>query len=166
MQQNKSKNRIDALIRRWMHLIDLALEQAPIEGALFRDTARDTFRVLTDRDGETIPRDVAGLLMLLAEFSAYAVCASDARGAQQWLYHEIADQLGWQFLQGFGNCGSAYPILNMPDNTFYPACFDLEKDDLDKIDFAEEESESDITISPSTAAQCSAGPSGVSVSIR
>ena len=119
---------IKNLTDSWNSFTNLALGSSPIDGERFRLIARDTFKLLSDLDNEeTFSKSITKLLMTITEFSAYAFSSSDELGKDPLMLYRVALELSCQFVEGYKNCDSAYPMLHLRNERAY---INLDNDDL------------------------------------
>ena len=126
---------INELAEQWSTLACHAMCDSPIDGELFRELACGSFEWLSMYDDdETIPKSIADLLIIMADFAAYSLIDMDTQGFNPQIMHTIVVTMLCQFVNGFKNCGSEYPKLKLSDdlNTEY---LNFETADLYKLFF-------------------------------
>ena len=107
-----SQEKIALMTKYWNDFCNTALGNSTIDEESFSITVRDTFLLLSETNKEQIPNSVATLLVLMMEFSVYALFSSAETTGDYYAASEIAKTLTYQFLDGFDSHDSSYPFLN------------------------------------------------------
>ena len=72
---------INELVEQWGTLACDSMCESPIDGELFRELACGSFEWLSKYDDdETIPKSIADLLIIMADFAAYSLINMNTQG--------------------------------------------------------------------------------------
>ena len=127
--------RIEEFCNSWNDFLCLLIGQSPINGLLFRDLIRDTFKFLSEfEEKEYLPREIVHLAGLMGEVSAYALMGNGKEGYDYILIHCVVECLRYQFGNGFNMAGSKYPVLLLGEDVTMDR-IDVEGEDLFNLEF-------------------------------
>ena len=117
---------IQEILKQWEQAACNAMgSQFPRE-EYFLKLTRETFEVLSHFDNvQTIPNSVARVLVFMQEYAVYCFILDETNSMEMWT---IVSGILYDFLNGFEQCGSVYPKLNLRDEyTMNVFDFDINK---------------------------------------
>ena len=129
---------INELVEQWGTLACDAMCESPIDGELFRELACGSFEWLSKYDDdETIPKSIADLLIIMADFAVYSLINMNTQGFDPQIMSDLTKTILMQFVQGYKKCGSEYPKLQLWED-FNVEYVDFETNSLFELDYSDE----------------------------
>ena len=126
---------INRLHEQWQKTACIGMGDSLIGEAEFLELTKETFRLLSNLDSnQSIPNQIARILVLMQEFAAYSWFSDKAHSIDMWA---IVANILYDFLEGYEQCGSVYPKLKL-GNEYNIDFFDFEINTLADIEIDDE----------------------------
>ena len=124
---------VHELLGRWERMACNAMGNDFPKEEYFLKLTKETFKLLSHLDSsQAITNPVARILVLMQEYAVYCFISDKTNSIEMWT---IVSGILYDFLNGFEQCGSVYPKLNLADeHTMYFFDFDTNKLSDIKVD--------------------------------
>ena len=124
---------VHELLERWERMACNAMGNDFPKEEYFLKLTKETFKLLSCVDSSrAITNPVARMLVLMQEYAVYCFISDETNSMEMWT---IVSGILYDFLNGFEQCRSVYPKLNLADEyTMYFFDFDTNKLSDIKVD--------------------------------
>ena len=121
---------IQEILKQWEQAACNAMGSQFPKEEYFLKLTKETFKLLSHLDSSrTITNLVARILVLMQEYAVYCFISDETNSMEMWT---IVSGILYDFLNGFEQCGSVYPKLNLADE--HTMCFfDFDTNKLSNI---------------------------------
>ena len=121
---------VHELLGRWERMACNAMGNDFPKEEYFLKLTKETFKLLSHFDSShAITNPIARILVLMQEYAVYCFVSDKTNSIEMWT---IVSGILYDFLNGFEQCGSAYPKLKLGEE-YTMDCFDFDTNKLSDI---------------------------------
>ena len=126
---------IQEILKQWEQAARNAMGNDFPKEEYFLKLTKETFKLLSHFDSShAITNPIARILVLMQEYAVYCFISEKPHSIEMWT---IASGILYDFLNGFEQCGSAYPKLKLGEE-YTMDCFDFDTDKLSDMKMNDE----------------------------